>query len=310
VTVRLVHFTDVHFYVPGTDGLLGKRALGLLNLHVVGRAKYFDAGSVVARLVEDAMQFEPDVAAITGDLTATSRDSEFLAAREGFGPLFEAVPTAIIPGNHDRYTRSAVREGRMERHFGGWMSGGTWDGAAWANPDVTPGEPVVAPVVFRYGPLSFVATDPCRATLRSSGKFQPGVLDAAERRMVEERDAGQFVIFLLHYPPLDGSGAPYRRPGHSLVDVDSVVDMLRRAGPNLVLHGHKHETWRTALPAASGRTSVVLNCGTSSAVTPLEDRAAGYFIIDIEEDGQIAVRRRILLAGAAAPSDHPGSFTG
>ena len=61
MTVRLVHFTDVHFYVPGTDGLLGKRALGLLNLHVVGRAKYFDAGSVVALAYEVPVTQEPEV---------------------------------------------------------------------------------------------------------------------------------------------------------------------------------------------------------------------------------------------------------
>ncbi len=311
MSVRLVHFTDVHFYVPPTPaGVFGKRALGLVNLHVVGRSKYFDATSAVTRLVEDALTFDPDVAAITGDLTAMSSEAEFRAARAGFAGLLDGLPTAVIPGNHDRYTRGAVRERRMEQHFGRWMGGGTWDGETWADPDVAAGEAVVGPVVFRFGPVSFVATDPCRATLRSSGKFPVGVLDAAERRIREEREAGRYVVFLLHYPPLDHTGAPYRRPGHSLIDVDVVVDMLRRASPDLVLHGHKHECWRTAIEGTGGRASVVLNCGSSSAVTPIEDRAAGYFLIDIAEDGTIDVRRRILKAGDDGPTDHPGSFAG
>jgi len=311
VSVRLVHFTDVHFYVPPRPGgMIGKRALGLVNLHVVGRSKYFDATSVVGRLVEDAIAFSPDVAAITGDLSAMSSEAEFRAARAGFAGLLDAVPTAVIPGNHDRYTRGAVRSARMEQHFGEWMGGGTWDAGAWRDPEIPPGDPVDRPVVFRFGRVSFVATDPCRAGLRSSGKYPPGVLDAAARRIAEERAAGRFVVFLLHYPPLDRAGAPYRRPGHSLVDVDGVLDMLRRAGPDLVLHGHKHECWRTSLAATDGRDTTVLNCGSSSAVTPLQDRAAGYFLIDIAEDGSIDVRRRILTAGADAPSDHPGAFAG
>ena len=307
--MRLVHFTDVHFYVPpGPAGVFGKRALGLVNLHVVGRAKYFDASSVVGRLVNDALAQRPDLAAITGDLTAMSSDAEFALARRGFGPLLDQVPTAIIPGNHDRYTRGSVRAARMEQTFGPWMGGGAWDGARWDEPEITPGEPVSRPVVFRIGNVSLIATDPCRATLRSNGRFPPGALAEVERRVLEERSAGRFVVFLLHYPPLDGAGAPYRRPGHSLIDVDAVVDMLRRCGPDLVLHGHKHEVWRTGLQAEGGRWVTILNCGSSSAVTPLEDRAAGYFVVDVDDDGSFEVHRRFLPAGADAPVDHPGSF--
>jgi 3',5'-cyclic AMP phosphodiesterase CpdA len=307
----LVHFTDVHFYAPPSPRqALGKRALGLINLHVVGRAKYFDATDVVGRLVSDALTFEPDLAAITGDLSAMSSDEEFRRARAGFAPLLEAIPTTVIPGNHDRYTRGAVRSARMEQHFGAWMGGGTWNGDAWADPDVPAGDAVVRPVVFRIGDVSIVATDPCRATLRSSGRFPPGVLAAAERRIGEERAAGRVVVFLLHYPPLARTGSPYRRPGHCLIDVDAVVDMLRRAAPDLVLHGHKHECWRTHLDGAGGRRVVILNCGSSSAVSPIEDRAAGYFLIELDERGVTAVRRRILLGGADAPCDHPGTFEG
>ena len=309
--MRLVHFTDVHFYSPpSATQALGKRALGLVNLYVVGRVRYFDATEVVGRLVADALAQNPDAAAITGDLSAMSSDAEFRLARQGFGPLLETLPTAVIPGNHDRYTRGAVESARMEQHLGPWMGGGTWDGASWADPDVPAGAPVRVPVVFRRGSVSFVASDPCRATLRSSGRFAPGVLASVERRIAEERAAGQVVVFLLHYPPLDGTGKPYRRPGHSLIDVDAVVDMLRRAAPDLVLHGHKHECWRTHLDAAGGRRVVILNCGSSSAVTPIEDRAAGYFVIELDESGVTRVRRRILRAGDDRPSDHPGDFPG
>lgn len=306
--MRLVHFTDVHFYVPPSPGeVFGKRALGLVNLYVVGRARYFDAGAVVGRLVEDARAFAPDVAAITGDLSAMSTELEFAAARDGFAGLLDHVPTVVIPGNHDRYTYGATRSARMEATFGAWMGGGTWSGDAWADPDVAAGDAVDRPVVFRIGEVSFIGTDPCRPGLRSSGRFPPGALAAIERLTAQERAAGRFVVLCMHYPPLDDAGEPYRRPGHCLVDVDAVLDTLRRSAPDLVLHGHRHACWRTSLSAGE-RTVTVLNCGSSSAVTPLVDRAAGYYIVDIDDGRITSVRRRVLLADADAVQDHPGSF--
>ena len=259
--------TDVHFYrPPGLRGAFSKRALGLANLHLARRIDHFDADGVVPSAVADALAQEPDGFVMTGDLSALASDDEFVAAREAFGPLLEAVPSAVVPGNHDRYTRGAVRERRIERVFGEYLRGGTWsdEQRRWL-PDETSSEPLIWPVRFRLGRTDFVATDPTRASLRSSGRFLPGAIERAAELVDAARRDGQQVVYLLHYPPLDEAGLPYDHPSHGLKDVRELLAALGRSPPDLVLHGHAHRCWQTGLQAEDGRQIPVLNCGTTSA---------------------------------------------
>ena len=305
--MRLVHMTDVHFYrPPGLRGAVGKRALGLVNLHIARRIEHFDADSVVPSAVADALAQEPDAFAMTGDLSALGSEHEFDAAREAFAPILEAVPSVIVPGNHDRYTRGAVRERRIERRFSDFLAGGTWDEGArrWV-PDPGADGPLIWPVRFRLGNTDFVATDPTRATLRSTGRFLPGAIDRAAELVDAARRDGQQVVYLVHYPPLDASGQPYDRPSHGLLDVRELLASLRRSPPDLILHGHAHHCWSTELVTGDGRRAPVLNCGTSSVRSSLPDRTAGYFVIDLV-DGRIqGLRRRVLLPDAGAWQDGP-----
>ena len=52
----------------------------------------------------------------------------------------------------------------------------------------------------------------------------------------------------------------------------------------------------------------VVNCGTTSAVSPLPDRTAGYFVYDLQGGVLRSARRRMLLAGAEGWQDHPSDF--
>lgn len=290
--------------------MLGKRALGMANLYAMGRRNYFDAHQVVERAVADAQQFGGDAFVMTGDLTAMSSQAEFEDARAAFGPLLDSLPSVVIPGNHDVYTRGSLRSARMERTFGAWMAGGTWNSAVgrWeGGAALKPGSAVPWPVRFRLGDTDFIATNPCRPGLRASGRFGAEALGAARDLVAQSRAEGQQVVFLLHYPPLDEEGAPYRRVGHCIEDVDGLLEALEAAPPSLVLHGHRHHAWRVDLPA-TGQNVPVLNCGTTSAISPLQDRTAGYYIIELEGGQLSSVRRRILLAGAESFSDHPSTW--
>ena len=309
--MRLIHMTDVHFFrPPGLRGLFGKRALGLANLYVGGRRHYFDAHEVVARAVADAQDFAPDAFVMTGDVTAMSSETEFRDALAAFSPLLNSVPSVVIPGNHDLYTQGAKRHARMEKHFGAWMAGGVWDEQreCWSEgASLRPGESVPWPVRFRLAQTDFIATNPCRPVLRSSGLFGPEAIQRARELVAESRAAGQQVVFLLHYPPLDGEGSPYRREGHCLQDVDALLEGFTQAPPHLVLHGHRHEAWRVDFPVG-GEAVPILNCGTTSAISPLPDRTAGYYIIELEGGRLTSVRRRILLEGAEQFTDHPSRW--
>lgn len=55
--------------------------------------------AVVLALRQIARQLDPDLIAVSGDLTQRARVEEFVAAREFLDSL--AAPTLVVPGNHD-----------------------------------------------------------------------------------------------------------------------------------------------------------------------------------------------------------------
>ena len=308
--MRILHMTDVHFHLPPRPlEVLSKRFLGLTNLYALGRVHHFDAAALVGRAIEDALQQDADLFVMTGDVTALASESEFAFARRAFQPIIDALPCVFVPGNHDAYTRDSQRTGRMERHFGDLMKGGEWDPEArrWTGPDISPGAQAPWPVRARIGDVDVVATNPCRPVLRSTGRYPDGAIRRAEALVAEARAAGRQAIYLMHYPPLWSDGRPYDRPGHDLVNNAEVLESFGRAPPHLVLHGHNHTCWRTALPVPGGAVPV-FNCGTTSAVSPLADRTAGYFVYELEGGVLRSATRRMLLAGAADWQDHPSDF--
>jgi DNA repair exonuclease SbcCD nuclease subunit len=310
--MRVLHMTDVHFHLPPRPmEVFSKRFLGLTNLYALGRIHHFDATALVSGAVQDALEQKPDLFVMTGDVTALATESEFELARRMFQPMIDAVPSVFVPGNHDAYVRSSQRTGRMERHFGDVMKGGDWDaeGHRWTGESPEPGAQIPWPARFRIGDVDVVATNPCRPVLRSTGKYPDGTIDRAEGFVQEARDSGRQALYLMHYPPLWSDGTPYDRPGHDIVNNDAVLASFRRAPPHLVLHGHNHTCWRTSLPVEGGAVPV-LNCGTTSAVSPLPDRTAGYFVYELEGGVLRSVRRRMLLADSDEWQDHPSDFSG
>ena len=273
--MRLLHMTDVHFLsLALSRGSLGKRSLGLLNLFLRGRRHYFDADRLVPEAVQDALGHAPDLFCLTGDITALSQEVEFAAARAAFAPLLDCLPSVVVPGNHDVYTTGAAKGDRFGRHFGGFHGGPEWPGSV------------------RVGEVEVIATNPCRPSLRADGRFPDGAIAAAEELVRRARAAGRVVVYLVHYPILEQDGEPYRDDGHCLLDLDPLLESLRRAPPHLLLHGHKHTAYRQRLLADDGSVVTILGGGSSSALSPRPDRAAGYFLVDLDAEGVSRVERR------------------
>ncbi len=301
--MRLAHISDVHFYAfPGLRGSFGKRALGLANLYVGGRRGEF-GGDTIPSLVEDILAQKPDALAITGDLTAMATEEEFAMAKEAFAPLLNALPVCMIPGNHDVYTHASAREHTMEKTFASWMAGGEWNvqGHSWGE-GAKEGE-VLWPAWFRFRDVNLVAVNPCRPTLASSGRFGPGDMERLERMLEKVRLRGGFTFLLCHYPLLEADGTPYVRRGRNLLDLDSLLEVLKRQPVGAVLHGHEHHWYTTALRVPGGMVPI-LNCGSSGYARKDPDKTAGYFLHEVEGGKLMGVRRRILQPEGFI--DHPG----
>ena len=128
--VRLAHYSDVHL----TAKPLGWRPRDLLSQagDRVGerhparpRAAVPRAPAVVAALRRDIGRRPPDALVFSGDATGMGFESEFVtSAAPPSGSGTESLPPAVaVPGNHDYYTRRAVRAGLFEKYFAPWQEG-------------------------------------------------------------------------------------------------------------------------------------------------------------------------------------------
>ena len=295
--MRIAHITDLHYSRPvGATELLNKRLLGVANLHLGGRAREF-GGPGRRQLIRDVLELAPDLVVITGDLTTLATAAEFQAARDALQPILDSLPVMILAGNHDRYTSGSLRARRMEKHFGAWMDGGTWEPAArtWSGWDTA-----IPPARFDIDDVTVLALDTARPDLLSRGRMDPDHLDRLGGLLAGDALEGRCVLLAMHYPPVAPNGTPYTHPTHGLTGrpgAAELVDLLRRHPVEAVLHGHSHAWFVAKIDSNDGDRIPVLNCG-SSGLAADGAKEAGYFLLETEGAALKDVRRRTYRNGS------------
>lgn len=268
--MRIAHVTDIHVQqAPQLGELFNKRALGAANLYLNGRRKHFTR-AVQQALVDSVLDQQPDVLVCTGDITALATQGEFETAKELLGPMFQAQPSVLIPGNHDTYVPTAARERWLEKWFGEWTGHGDW------------------PRLHQQGDVAFVCVDACRALpILSSGHVDAPQLERLDR-MLAGVDA-RFVFVLLHYPLRDRRGDPYGPNTRNLANASDVEAVLLRHGASVgaILHGHEHHGFRTVLGDIP-----ILNPGASGyAWLPEHHRTAHYCVYTVTDGALTDIQR-------------------
>lgn len=273
--MRIAHATDIHWFAPPRlRDLPSKRLLGTANLYLKGRRRHFDPG-VQDALVASMTAQAPDAVIITGDLTAQALDTEFALARTKLGPLLASVPSLVIEGNHDVYTRGAAAADRLETHFAPFTHLQD-DGLA----------------VLSVPGLYAIGLDPNRPHLTASGVVPAAQLEALPGALASapEQDA---VVLALHYPVLDRRGAPYVGWEHGLRNAHDLIEVLRQAPrrPDLIIHGHDHHGFQVDLDLGDC-TVPILNPGSSGyAFLPDHDRAACFNVYTFDGPTLVDVER-------------------
>ena len=145
---------------------------------------------------------------------------------------------------------------------------------------------VAAPAAF-IGLKSAVPTAP----LLASGRLGSRQLVRLEQCLSEEAAAGRTRVVLLHHPLADG--AVSRRK--ALTDRRRLRAVLRRAGAELVLHGHARHARLDAVAGPRGPIPVL--CVPSSTALPNpHDEAARWHLVALPAAGtqrwaQVLVRQ-------------------
>jgi 3',5'-cyclic AMP phosphodiesterase CpdA len=260
--LRIVHLSDIHVwqYPRNPLHLMNKRLWGVLDL-LRGRARKFRLErlrDVVARVVE----LQPDHILITGDLTTTALSAEFLMAREHLRELFaDPLRVSLLPGNHDRYTRGAMRNRKFEQHFGDLMPARRFPWMRWLDERT-----------------AILGLDATRSHLSARGFLPPAQMDEASA-LLEHQRPGRLII-ANHYPV--EAPEPYRRElaVKRLKNQQRVRDWLANLGPHLYCCGHVHAAWvfrPTCLP-----NQLCINAGAPLLRDPRGLRLPGFQLIEIE----------------------------
>lgn len=229
---RLAHISDLHFSKLTWNPLqlCSKRWLGNLNLLL--KRKHSLKPDHLTTLLPVFHEHKIDAVLITGDLTSTSHEDEFILAQQFVESLQqEKFKVFTLPGNHDQYTKQAFKKQRFYQFFN----------THYASPTdplslLSLKEDSLSVAYFEQG-WWLIALDTAIATslISSNGYFSPQLEQKLEKTL-QEIPADHHIILINHFPIFSNESAR-----KSLLRKEALKTVIEKF-PNikLFLHGHTH----------------------------------------------------------------------
>jgi 3',5'-cyclic AMP phosphodiesterase CpdA len=268
----LAHLSDLHateVRIESPRDILGKRALGWLSWRRKRRKEHLAA--VLEALAEDLAACKPDHVGVTGDLTHLGLASEVEAAVGWLERFGRPSGVSVVPGNHDAYAGSPGAER--------WSPWADYRGPVEPAEDDSD-DPATAgfPWVRRLGSVALVGVSTARPTapLLATGRVGAGQLSRLERLLARLGREGLVRVVMMHHPPVSAGLSRRRR----LDDAAEIRAVLARAGAELVLHGHTHESHRDTVAGPRGAIPVI-GVPSSSSIGHRPARRARYHLYRI-----------------------------
>ena len=227
-----------------------------------------DDPAVVAALQQDLALLQPDVIAVSGDLTQRARNNQFASARTFLDAL--TAPLVVVPGNHDvplydLFRRFARPLNRFRRHIG--------DHASYVDEEV-----------------AVIGADTTRSlTIKDGGLTR----SAVARVLAEfERIPPAATRILVCHHPFDRVPRRATRWAFPAVWTDAVATLVE-GGVDVILSGHLHLSYAghsATRYRTSGRAAVVVEAGTATSVRGRGETNA-FNVLRIDRDA-ISVERQ------------------
>lgn len=287
--MKIAHFSDLHLLSldgVGRRRFFNKRITGWANIRLkrgaIHRAAY------VRAIAREVVRSQVDHVVITGDLTNLALESEYELTRDVLRRELDldASRLSIVPGNHDLYTRGALRSRRFEQFLGHYLDGDL------------PGFAVDVggarfPVVKLRGPVAIVALSSAvpRPPFVASGELGRAQLEALSRLLEHPEVSRRLVVLALHHPIVHG-WSRFKARVQGLADAPALLSLLRSLPRGLVLHGHLHRRIQRTITTSRG---AIHHVGATSASLHdgAPDRMAGFNVYELDEHGVGRVEARV-----------------
>jgi len=204
---------------------------------------------VVEALLQLAARTQPDLAVLSGDITQRARRSQFAAAR-AFVDRLGAMPSLVIPGNHDLplfnvFTRVLCPFANHRRVFG------------------TNLEPQ-----FESCELLVIGVNSARRSRHTEGEVSMEQIERVAQRL-ERATPLQLRVVVAHHPVASATADDVR---HLLHRREPAVRRWAQAGVDLIVGGHIHLPYVQPL---AGRMEIARPVWAVQAGTALSTRVHG-----------------------------------
>lgn len=267
---RFAHISDLHFSKLSLNPLqfCSKRWLGNLNF-LLNRKEAIQPKNLTT-LFPVFHENKVDAVLITGDLTSTSHEEEFILAQQFIESLeFEKFKVFALPGNHDQYTKKAYKTQLFYQFFKS-----TYSPTTDPLTSLCLREDKISAAYFGHG-WWLLALDTAIATslVSSNGYFSPDLEQKLEKAL-QEIPPDHHVILINHFPVFSNESSR-----KSLIRREALKKLIERFPKiKLFLHGHTHRHCIADL--RSSHLPIFLDSGSTA-----QKEGGTWNLIDITEAG-------------------------
>lgn len=222
----LAHISDVHLSPlpkPSLFELSGKRLTGYLNWQK--KRKNQNVTNVLETLIDALNKTNHDHLVISGDLVNLALDKEFEQAYLWLLKLGRPQDISLTFGNHDAYVRGALKKACTL--FKPWITGDVSQKSVFPFPYMR-----IRKDVAIIAASSAISTPPFQA-FGYFGKMQAQTLS---HLLKEAEQRNLFRVVMIHHPPFPKATSWHKK----LRDTKCFLDVIKRHGCELILHGHTH----------------------------------------------------------------------
>jgi 3',5'-cyclic AMP phosphodiesterase CpdA len=277
----LAHLSDPHL-----GPLSSFRAFELFNKRFTGYAnwrrqrRHVHDMAVLDLIVTDILRHVPHHVACTGDVAHIGLPTEFQTAVRFLDRLGPRDSVSFVPGNHDAYVNASLVP--LARELAPWTTSDNGESGF--------------PFLKVRGPVALIGLNTGTPTLplMATGKLGQRQIERAEALLREAASRGLTRVVLIHHPPHVGGA----KRGRELLDAAAFAAMLKRAGADLVLHGHNHSSTLAWRDGPDGPVPII-GVPSASMGPKSHHEQAGWHLIRIEPNAgkpRITVSRRGLMA--------------